>query len=178
MSSPFVQIVFAVETTIKARTDYYYIREILGKYYYVGNNKPNFVYMGGKHNYCSLGVVEEIETLTKEYSITGGNSRVVYVCDKDKNMSDPHDFKFVQDLEAYCRIKRYELVWFVATIEEVLWGSKVSDKEKVDKAKQFLALKKINDVNKKKLSARSNVNSKGKSNVLTVLNTFPEITKK
>lgn len=177
MSSPFIQIIFAIETTEKAKTDYYYIKEVLKKYFDIGYNKPNFVYMCGKHNYCNERVTKEIKTLIKEYSLTGGKSYVVYVCDKDKNMSVAQDHKFIQDLEAYCLANSYELVWFVTTIEEVLWGSKASDKEKVTKAKQFVTQKKINDVNKSNLSALSNVNSKGMSNILTVLGIFTEITK-
>lgn len=175
MSSPYIQIIFAVETTEKAKTDYFYIREVLNKYFDIGNNKTSFVYMCGKHNYCNVKIAKKIKTLIKEYSITSGKSYVVYVCDKDKNMSVPQDSKFIEDLEEYCFINGYELIWFVTTIEEVLWGSKISDKEKITKSKQFVKQKRINDVNRLNLSASSNVNSKKMSNILTVLSNFPEI---
>ena len=54
MNPKFIQLIFVVETTKEAKTDHHYIKEILGKYYTIGNNKISYVYMGGKHNYDKL----------------------------------------------------------------------------------------------------------------------------
>ena len=178
MNSKFIQLIFVVETTKKAKTDYYYIKEILGKYYTIGNNKTSYVYMCGKHNYDKLSVTTEIIKLIREYKVTGGETIVVYVCDKDKNMSVPQDFEFIRNLEIYCSSNNYKLTWFVTTVEEVMWGNKVPDDEKVTRALQFVTQKGINKVKKSKLSAHSNVNSKGMSNILTNLDTIEEIAKK
>lgn len=120
--------------------------------------------------------MRDIEKLRKDYALTGqGQSFVIYVFDKDSSTQIPQDNAFEKEINRYCRKHKYELVWFVKTIEEVLWRSKIRKQEKKQKAEQFIAKHRINQVKDSLLKANQNVNAVGRSNILTVLNRFKEI---
>lgn len=171
-----IQLIFCVETTSKAATDRQYINALLNRFYQVGENKISYVYMQGKHNYQDQRVIKDIQKLKKDYALTGqGQSFVIYVFDKDMNAQNPQDNAFVKEITRYCKEREYAYVWFVRTIEEVLWGSKVRKQEKRKKAEQFIARHRINEVKEGALRAHQNVNAQGKSNILTVLDRFKEI---
>lgn len=175
MESENVQLIFCVETSKNAKTDVSYINAVLGKYYNVGENKITYVYMNGKYNYNHDDTIKDIENMIKDYQVGGGGeSYVIYVCDKDLNTQDPRDNAFVKDLKKYCKANGYKLIWFVKTIEDVMW-SEIIKKNKKKKAEQFLSQNRIDKVKKSHLSAGPNVNAPGKSNILHILNSFKEI---
>ena len=66
---------------------------------------------------------------------------------------------------------------FVKTVEEVFWGERVKQDQKREAAIRFRKRNGIRKVNKTNLLAAANVNSAGKSNILTILNKFKEIKK-
>ena len=43
-------------------------------------------------------IIKKIHKLVKDYGLTGGTSKVIYVFDKDKNMARPDDHMFVKEL--------------------------------------------------------------------------------
>jgi hypothetical protein len=134
--------------------------------------------MSGKFNYNHPKIIKKIDKFKKDYQLTGsGESYVVYVFDKDLNTQDIRDAQFEIDVKKYCKKNQYKLIWFVKTIEDVMWGSKVSNKMKKQKALQFISRHQIENINKKALNALSNVNASHKSNILTVLNKFQKIRK-
>lgn len=51
MSLSPIQLIFCVETTLKAATDRHYINAILDRFYQVGENKISYVFMQGKYHY-------------------------------------------------------------------------------------------------------------------------------
>lgn len=176
MESEVIQLIFCVETTENAQTDKKYINEILNKYYNVGENKISYVFMNGKYNYKNDNTLKRIQRYIRDYEIVGsGKSHVIYVCDKDLNTQDPRDNAFVKELKQYCRSNGHKLIWFVKTIEDVMWGKTIKKQSKKKKANQFISLNQIKNVRKNQLSAASNVNAPHKSNVLSVLNQFKPI---
>lgn len=178
MSDDYVQLIFCVETTEKAAIDNKYINEVLNHYYNVGENKISYVYMSGKFNYNNPKILKKVNKLKRDYQLTGsGKSYIIYVFDKDLNTANYRDSLFEQDVKNYCKEQNYELIWFVRTVEDVMWGSKVNDKEKTQKALQFIKKHQIEKINKSNLEALSNVNAPHKSNILSVLNKFTQIKK-
>jgi hypothetical protein len=178
MNEDYIQLIFCVESTQKAAIDSKYINEVLTQYYNVGENKISYVYMSGKFNYIHQKVLKKIDKLKRDYQVTGkGKSYVIYVFDKDLNAQDHRDNQFEMTVKKYCKENNHQLIWFVRTIEDVMWGSKVSNKEKKRKALQFISRHQIEKVNKTNLTALSNVNASHKSNILTVLDNFLEIKK-
>ncbi|MDD4204149.1 MAG: hypothetical protein PHF62_03385 [Acholeplasmataceae bacterium] len=175
-SDDVIQLIFCVESTEKAATDKWYINEVLKSYFNVGENKISYVYMGGKHNYNNRSTINKINKLTKEYQLTGsGKTYVIYVFDKDQNNQDSRDSQFEKDVKTYCKELGYKLIWFVKTVEEVMWGSKIKKQFKRTKALEFIRKDQIKNIKKKNLEAHDNVNSPCKSNILTVLNGFRQI---
>lgn len=178
MSDDYIQLIFCVETTEKAAIDSKYINEILNYYYNVGENKISYVFMSGKFNFNHPKILKKIEKFKRDYQVTGsGKSYVIYVFDKDSNTVNYRDSRFEQDVKDYCKEQNCELIWFARTIEDVMWGSKVSDKEKIQKSLQFIRRHQIEKVNKSNLEAHSNVNASHKSNIMCVLNKFIQIQK-
>ncbi|HHT99429.1 MAG TPA: hypothetical protein GXZ79_05040 [Acholeplasma sp.] len=178
MMSPNVQFIVCVETDKKAATDSKYISGILKEYFDLGENKLTYVFLGGKFKYNHPTIVKEINTNIKEYQVTNkGQSFIIFISDKDINTADPRDNQYVDDITNYCKDNGYEIVWFVKTIEDVIWGTTISNSDKVKKSVQFIRNKQIKHVSKKNLSAGNNVNSRPKSNILTVFNKYPQIKK-
>lgn len=176
MSDENIQLIFCVESTKKAAIDSKYINEVLKHYYDISENKISYVYMSGKYNYNQAKTLKEIKKYIKEYQITGnGKSYVLYVFDKDLNTKDHRDAQFEDDVKRYCLNEKHQLIWFVQTVEDVMWGCKVSKKDKTKKALQFIRNRQIKNINKANLEAHYNVNASHKSNILTILNKFNEI---
>ncbi len=177
MSDQYFQLIIAIETTEKAAIDKFYIDTVIRKYYNVGLNKISYVYMSGKHNYKHPKTIKQIDNLVKNFNLVGNKTRkshIVYVFDKDLNTQDPNDIQFENTVTRYSEELGYPIIWFVRTIEEVMWGVKIGKKEKRDKAEQFISRHQIEKINKTNLLAHDNVNATCMSNILTVLNQFLE----
>lgn len=128
--------------------------------------------MSGKFNYNHPKTLKKIDKYVRDYQVTGsGKSYVIYVFDKDLNAQDYRDNQFEIDVKKYCEEQKHQLVWFVKTVEDVMWGT-IVNKEKKQKVLQFISRHQIEKVNKTNLEALSNVNASHKSNILTVLNKF------
>ena len=164
-----IQLVFVVETDERSRTDYIYINSVLEELYHVrmaNNVKLSTVFMGGKRNYNKRKVISRIEALCKGYR-NNGETKVIYCFDTDKYDTDPQDKRILNEEENYCRTNGYEFVWFCHDIEEVFVGVSVEDNEKVNRAKQYAVNKEV--TNLKYINLKSKFISKGKSNLLYVI---------
>ena len=165
-----VQVVIVVEADERSRSDYIYIRSVLEKWFdlhVVSNVKFSVVFMGGKGNYNKKKIENAINNHIKRFSVLG-ETHVMYCFDTDKCDSDPYDKKLLADEEKYCMDNGYEFVWFCHDIEEVFLGKSVAKSEKTDKARRYSANKGIDNINKENLKAKTM--TKGKSNLLCVLN--------
>lgn len=173
-----IQLIFIVETTAEAKIDDQYIWATLEEYYSLGENRISFIYLEGKYKYNAPQVLKKLNKEIKDFaSFTKGKSYVIHTFDKDRAHAVWQDNNFVKEVTAYCKQNNYYLVWFVKTVEEVFWGERVKQDQKREAAIQFRKRNGIRKVNKTNLLAAANVNSAGKSNILTILNKFKEIKK-
>lgn len=122
-----------------------YIHETINRFYQVDNQiKLQPIYMGAKNKYKSKEVLKEIENYQKKYIL--GNTVVIYCIDTDDYEKNPEQLKELQEIKKFCKLKSYELVWFCHEIEEVYFGKRISDSDKVKEAANFRRQKKIKDV--------------------------------
>lgn len=170
------QLVLCLETSDKDKSDWFYINAILEQYYDISKTRISYVYMNGKNNYNNKRILKEIKSYTLQFK-TSGSTNVVYLFDKDLNNTRYEDKQFVINVTNYCQNNNYELIWFVKTIEEVMWGKKIHKNDKTKKAMEFVKKNKVLEVNEKKLLFLESVNTKGNSNIMTVLNKFDYIKK-
>lgn len=169
------QVIFVIEPKRKTDSDGIYLMEIINHYYPVIKNRNNvsinFVAMHGKNNFKHKRVISEINN----FLALQAKSKVVYVFDKDKIGITYSDNKFFKDVTKYTLSNKYELIWFVKDIENVLL--KRSSNNKTDDAKFFKKNYKIKTVNKKDLSIiEPTIN--GTSNVLVILDKVFKTSKK
>ena len=121
------RIIFCVETTRQANTDYAYIRETIRHYY--ADDKKNVirrVCMESKTRYNSKAVEENIE---KECAFSKHN-HVIYCIDTDDWDTSADDRRLMEKIQAYCRSKGYDFVFFCRDVEDVYWGKRVLKTEK------------------------------------------------
>lgn len=161
------QVIFVIEPKRKTDSDGIYLMEIIN-YYYPNIRKENtisikFVMMEGKYNYKKAKVQKHIEKLTNLERKT----KVIYVFDKDMGGITYNDTLFANKVIKYCKQNKYELVWFVKDIENVML--KRSSTSKTREARRFKENKDIKNIQKKDLTV-INPTVNGTSNVLIVLN--------
>ena len=167
-----LQLIFCVETNRKSDTDFLYIKSTLDRFYDCRNGhvqiKP--VYLGGKGRYSTNSNARKINELIRQFSAgsKSAESHVFLCLDCDKYDSDPEDHKFLTDAENYCRNKEnYHLIWFCRDVEDVYLGHQISNTQKTDAAKRFVARKQIETIDANKL--RADQYKQHYSNVCTVL---------
>ncbi len=170
-----LQLIFCVETNQQKDTDFKYIRNAIDKYYNYRNGNINLVpqYLGGKGRYATEKTVRKINTLIKKFKggADNGESYVLLCLDCDKYDSDPKDRKFLMEAEKYCgSMPNYRLVWFCRDVEDVFLGHQISDKQKEEEVKRFLAKKLIDNINIDSLLA--NQYRIHHSNLFLILNQF------
>lgn len=163
------QIIMCMETQKQAGTDYVYIKETIDRFYRVDNKiKLTPIYMNSKGRYNSNGVVKEIATKTRDFTI--GATKVVYFIDTDEYETNFAHAAELENIETYCDTRGYELVWFCHDVEEVYIGEKINRKQKVSKAGEFRRKGKINEMPENRLS--SNNKSMCTSNILLILDKY------
>lgn len=168
-----IQLILCTESDNKNPIDEKYIREIIKRFFILGENKLSFVHLSGKNQYKHVKKQKLIHTLIKEYRLTAnGESKVIYCMDKDESTVDPRDALFIDEIEKFCTEKSHDVVWFVRNIEEVAWGSVVADKDKSRKVFDFIKHKQVTNLLEINLSASNNVNRRTKSNILTILKKY------
>lgn len=166
-----LQMIFCIETNKAADTDSVYISELLSFRYLLSNKiKITKIYMGSKTKYKSREVLKEIEKKTRDYSI--GDTKVIYCIDTDDYETNSEHNTQLSDITHFCTERGYDLVWFCHDVEEVFWGTRVSDSEKVDYAGAFRRKRKIEELAMDKLT--STILRKNASNILLILDKFLE----
>jgi len=163
-------LIICVETNKQSKTDWVYINETIHRFFTLTPDisiKP--IYMGGKTNYDNKKVRKEIQNYTNKFK-KNGKIFVVYFIDTDNIDVDPDRSREFNTINTYCEEKHYGFVWFCRDIEEVYWGKRVSDSDKLQYASQFRKKRVINTISKEKLE--NNTVHKYKSNILSVLSRF------
>lgn len=142
------RILCCVETTKQADTDYQYIRETIRFFY---NEPSNIVvrpiYMESKSRYNSKSVIEQI----KRNSQNCNNTNVIYFIDTDDWNTSANDEKTIQQIQKYCIDNGYDFVFFCKDIEDVYWGKRVADTEKINAVKKFKSTHAIEKMEPKRL---------------------------
>lgn len=169
-----LQLIFAVETNKKCKSDWIYIKETIDKFYEYSQSqvKLSVVYMDGKGKYQNKSVKREINKLIKQYAATSktNESKVIYCFDCDDYDRNQEDATFIKNAGQYCETEGYEFVWFCKDVERVYLGEKVKDSQKQKEAVIFKTKKMINNVNIKNLrmdNYRSNT-----SNIINILDKY------
>ena len=160
------RILFCVETTKQADTDYAYIKDTID-YYFVQSSKITIrpVYMESKSRYKSKAVQEDI----KRQSGLADTS-VIYCIDTDDYDISPEDRTLLEQIRQYCKKKGYEFIFFCKDVEDVYCGKRIPDTQKIKAIKQFRSTHAIAKTNPKLLEKEQY--QPHCSNILNVLNKF------
>ena len=174
------QLIFVVETNKRCNSDWIYIKETIEHFYSYDRTqiKLSVVYMDGKGNYSSSKKEKEIKSLISQYSKASkvNKSKVIYCFDCDDYINNQDDAKFLEKAKQYCDSCGAEFVWFCKDIEEVYLGKSINDSQKKKESANFKAKKQINSVDSKKLS--EDTYKIGTSNIMKVLDSFPQLMRK
>lgn len=128
------RILFCVETTKRADTDYQYIRETIRQFYEeTSKNVIRPVYMESKTRYNSKAVQEEIRRQS-EYS---EKTKVIYCIDTDDYDVSADDGKLLERIREYCDANGYDFVFFCKDVEDVFCGRKIPDTEKISAIRKY-----------------------------------------
>ena len=167
-----VQLIFCLETSKAAGTDWVYVKETISRFFVITNKiKYAPIYMNSKNNYNSAFVNKEIAKRIKDYRL--GKTYVFYCIDVDDFESNPVHVKEFKDISAFCKKNGYSLVWFCHDIEDVYLNKRIHDTEKVKMAGAFRQNKCINQISKSKLES-SNCHKVHSSNILGELSKYLE----
>ena len=167
-----LQLIFAVETNKKCKSDWIYIKDTIDHFYQYNQAQVKFspVYMDGKGKYKNKE--KEISSLISQY--TAGNktnqSKVIFCFDCDDYDSKPEDADFLENAKCYCKKKGYEFIWFCKDVERVYLGKKVNDIQKKKESEIFKAKNLICAVDESKLvlsNYRANT-----SNIMNVIDKY------
>ena len=128
------RILCCVETTKQADTDYQYIRETI-RQFYVESSKIAIrpIYMESKSRYNSGAVKEQI----RKQSMNATDTTVICFIDTDDWDISAAAEKELDEIKTYCDSNSYEFVFFCKDVEDVYWGHRVADTEKVTAIKKL-----------------------------------------
>lgn len=165
-----LQLLFCVEAKKESKSDWVYIKETIDHFYKKSNEillKP--IYFDGKGNYDRNKIKKQILERVRGFS-KYGTSIVVYCIDTDNIFADPDRVREFETIKNYCNHNNYEFIWFCRDVEEVYWGKRVSDSEKVKMSQQFRKNNRINSLSEETFVATKE--QKKKSNIVGVLDKY------
>lgn len=164
-----IQMILCVETKKSADTDSVYILDTINRWYKIDNSiKISKINMNSKSKYNSKDVVRQIIKKKKEFVL--GDTHVIYFIDTDQYDRNPEHEKELKEISSYCKNNGFDLVWFCHDVEEVFWGYKVSDSQKVQEATKFRRKKKIEEIKIEKLMCETPKNCV--SNIIKILDKY------
>lgn len=143
-------LIILLETNNKDGSDYLYFKSIISRFYEERGTgisiKP--IFMNGKGNY------NKIDTKIKNYiNQYDGLSQVIYFFDVDSTNIKYDQRKLNNDIIKYCESKKYEIVWYNKTVEDVLIGNVIT-KNKTKIANDFFLKNYIMQVDERKLNIK------------------------
>ena len=160
------RLLFCVETTQQADTDYAYIKETI-RHYYEETRKIVYraVYMESKTRYNSRAVREEIRRKSGS-----ADTKVIYCIDTDDADVSQETKTLLDRIRQHCEANHYEFIFFCKDVEDVYCGNSVSDSQKIPAIKKFKSSHAIEKMKTESLESkqfRSHC-----SNVLTILDQY------
>lgn len=160
------RILFCVETTKHADTDYGYIRDTIHHYYEESSKivtRP--IYMESKSRYNSRSVQEEIKTHSGM-----ADTVVIYCIDTDEYDVSDKDRELLKQIRNYCGMNGYEYIFFCKNVEDVFCGHKIPKTQKVQAIRKFRTSESIRKIDVNNLQ-RDNYQVHC-SNILNVLDKY------
>ena len=132
------QLIFAVESDSRAKTDDRYIYKLVLYRYNLSDKdtKIQFVHMGEKNKFDDKSIRKQINNYINENR--SGKNVVLYCFDTDKidqNQTDIKSFKAEKD---HCHMTNSELIWFNYDIEYVLLGKHIDSNIKLKESIKLL----------------------------------------
>ena len=104
-----LQLIFVVETNVKCKSDWIYIKDTIEQFYRYEQTQPKFtpVYMNGKGKYKSKE--KEIKDLISQYNHSNkeNQSKVIFCFDCDEYDIKSEDANFLEEVEQYCNTRKY-----------------------------------------------------------------------
>lgn len=122
-----MQIIIVCESEPKERIDYRYIKGVIDYYYKSRDFKITPIYAKGKSRVTQME--RQINDNTAKYK---GETYTLICVDYDSSNNYLND-----EIIEYCKRKNYFLVWMNRDVEDVFWGERVNEKEKVKKVTEF-----------------------------------------
>ena len=162
------QILFCVETTKQANTDYQYIRETILHFY--TENKKNIyrpIYMESKSRYNSNTVLKEIRRKQKVFK---GETHVIYFIDTDDYDISPEANQELDQIRSFCAKNSYDFVFFCKDVEDVYYGRRIPATSKVQTVEQFKRRHSIRTINA--IQLQSEKYKHHYSNIMTILDKY------
>ncbi len=137
------RVLFCVETTRTADTDYSYIKDTIN-YYYITSSKITMrpIYMESKSRYKSRAVQEEIKKQSG-----GADTSIIYCIDTDNYDLSPEDGEQLEKIRQYCDSRGYEFIFFCKDVEDVFCGKRMQATQKIRAVKQFRSANAIKSIN-------------------------------
>ena len=164
-----IQLILCVETKKSADTDSIYILDTINHWYQIDNKtKISKINMNTKTKYQSKDVIRQIQQKRKAFLL--GETKVIYFIDTDQFEKNPEHARELREISGYCEQNGFDFVWFCHDVEEVFWGHKVSDSQKVQEAFSFRKKKRITEISSKNLSSKDKRTCT--SNILDVLDKY------
>lgn len=132
------QLIFAVESDSRAKTDDRYIYKLVLYRYDLSDKdtKIQFVHMGEKNKFDDKSIRKQINNYINENR--SGKNVVLYCFDTgkiDHNQTDIKTFKAEKD---HCHMTNSELIWFNYDIEYVLLGKHIDSSIKLKESIKIL----------------------------------------
>lgn len=162
------RLLFCVETTQQANTDYPYILETIRHYYQLSSRitiRP--VHMGSKTRYNSRAVQEDIKRQSGSAETT-----VIYCIDTDNCDTSRDTDKQLDQIKTYCNTHGYEFIFFCRDIEDVYCKEQIPDTKKINAIKRFRSTRAIETLQPDHL--RRSTFQRHCSNIMNVLDKYLE----
>lgn len=162
------QLILCLESEEKNKIDEIYVSELVRFFFksHLKNSlKLNYLFLKGKHNYNHKNILKRIRIDSKYFK----NNHVIYFLDKDKFDSSSEDNKFVDNVNKFCELEKFNVVWFVRDIENVCLGKQISNSEKLTEAIKFKKLKLVMNIKENNLKIITPTRH-STSNFLIILN--------
>lgn len=160
------RLLFCVETTPRANTDYAYIKETVEYYYALDRRivlRP--IYMKSKTRYNSKAVQEDIRRQSGSE-----NTSVIYCIDTDDYDTSPDAKEILDQITKYCRQNGYDFVFFCKDVEDVYLGKRIPNTQKGAAIRYFRTSHAIEQMKTKRLETAHYQHHS--SNILNVLDRY------
>lgn len=164
------RIVFVFESNKTSKSDYYYVRTLLGEFYDSSRYKPDALFAGSKTKLYSSKTKRDFEEIrNKELKINKHFTPVIIFADIDNQNKENAERN--KEIVSFAKSNKCDVVWFNRDIEEVFIGRRVSDTLKVNTAKSF-TFKHIEPNFKNNMHEANPFNQYKKSNLFIVLDKY------